>query len=93
MVCHAAMPVRRSPAGSHASSGRPARGWARLLVLGGAVLAVLGVGLFGSALVILGPLPDTLTGFAQRWGVRVLAAGMVSAGLWCAWTGWKRLTG
>ena len=55
------------------------------------MLAVLGVVLFGGALVVLGPLPDTLAGFAQRWGVRGLAAAMVSAGLWCAWTGWKRL--
>ncbi len=62
-------------------------------MLGGATLAVLGLVLFGGALVVLGPLPDTFTGFMQRWGVRVLAAGMVSAGLWCAWTGWKRLSG
>ena len=61
-------------------------------MLGGATLTVLGVVLFGGALVILGPLPDTITGFMQRWGVRVVAAGMVAAGLWCAWTGWKRLS-
>jgi protein-S-isoprenylcysteine O-methyltransferase Ste14 len=86
------MPVRRSRGYSRASPGRPARNRARLLVLGGATLTVLGVVLFGGALVILGPLPDTLTGFMQRWGVRVVAAGMVAAGLWCAWTGWKRLS-
>jgi hypothetical protein len=63
----------------------------RLLVLAGSVLALLGVALFGTALVVLGPLPDTFAEFAQRWGVRGPAALMVSGGLWCAWTGWKRL--
>jgi hypothetical protein len=62
-------------------------------VLGGATLTVSGLVLFGGALLILGPLPDTLTGFLQRWGVRALAAGLVFAGLWCAWTGWKRFSG
>jgi protein-S-isoprenylcysteine O-methyltransferase Ste14 len=86
----AARRSRRNPGDSH---DRPARPGARLLVLGGATLTVLGVVLFGGALVILGPLPDTLTGFLQRWAVRLLAAGMVSAGLWCAWTGWRRSRG
>ena len=87
------MPLRRSPRHPGASPGRPTRRWACLLLLGGATLTLLGVALFGSALIVLGPLPDTLTGFMQRWAVRGLAAGMVFAGLWCAWTGWKRLRG
>jgi protein-S-isoprenylcysteine O-methyltransferase Ste14 len=63
----------------------------RLLIVGGALLAVLGVLLFGGALLVLGPLPDTLGEFAARWVVRGLAALLVAAGLSCAWTGWKRL--
>ena len=47
--------------------------------------------LFGGALLVLGPLPNTLGEFAARWVVRGLAALLVAAGLWCAWTGWKRL--
>lgn len=62
----------------------------RLLVVGGAVLALLGVALFGTALVVLGPLPDTFAEFAQRWVVRGLSAAMVAGGLWCVWTGWNR---
>jgi hypothetical protein len=30
--------------------------------------------------------------FALRWLVRGLAALLVFGGLWCVWTGWKRLT-
>ncbi len=63
----------------------------RLLVVGGALLALLGVALFGTALVVLGPLPDTFGEFAQRWIVRGLSALLVAGGLWCAWTGWNRL--
>ena len=75
------------------SAGRPDARRGRLLVVGGLALAVLGVALFGSALVVLGPLPATFAEFALRWGVRGLAALLVSGGLWCAWTGWKRLHG
>ncbi len=73
------------------SAGRPGRLPARLLVVGGVALVLLGIALFGGALLILGPLPDTFAEFAQRWGVRGLAALLVSAGLWCVWTGKKRL--
>ncbi len=73
------------------ATGRADRRSARLLMVGGGVLALLGVALFGGALIVLGPLPDTFIEFAQRWGVRGLAALMVSGGLWCVWTGWKRL--
>jgi protein-S-isoprenylcysteine O-methyltransferase Ste14 len=75
------------------SAGRSDGRRGRLLVVSGLALAVLGVALFGSALVVLGPLPATLTEFALRWGVRGLAALLVAGGLWCAWTGWKRLHG
>ena len=64
----------------------------RLLVLAGVLLVLLGIALFGTALVVLGPLPDTLAEFAQRWIVRGLAAALVFSGLWCGWTGWKRLS-
>ena len=67
-------------------------GWSgRLLIIAGSVLAFLGVALFGGALLVLGPLPATVAEFALRWLVRGLAALLVFGGLWCAWTGWKRL--
>jgi protein-S-isoprenylcysteine O-methyltransferase Ste14 len=62
----------------------------RLLIIAGSVLAFLGVALFGAALLVLGPLPATVTEFALRWLVRGLAALLVFGGLWCAWTGWQR---
>ncbi|HVH21989.1 MAG TPA: hypothetical protein VNA11_06000 [Pseudonocardia sp.] len=73
------------------SAGRAAGRSGRLLVLAGVLSVLLGIALFGTALVVLGPLPDTLAEFAQRWIARGLAAALVFGGLWCAWTGWKRL--
>ncbi len=73
------------------STDRPGRRSGRLLVAGGGIVALLGVALFGAFLAIRGPLPDTLAEFAQRWAVRGVAAVLVFGGLWCAWTGWKRL--
>jgi protein-S-isoprenylcysteine O-methyltransferase Ste14 len=73
------------------SADRAGRRSGRLLAVGGGVLALLGVALFGAFLVIRGPLPDTLAEFAQRWAVRGVAAVLVFGGLWCGWTGWKRL--
>ena len=75
------------------SAGRSDVRRGRLLVICGLALAVLGVALFSSALVVLAPLPATVGEFAVRWGVRGLAALLVSGGMWCAWTGWKRLHG
>jgi hypothetical protein len=74
------------------SASRGAGRSGRLLVLAGVLLVLLGIALFGTALVVLGPLPDTLGEFAQRWIVRGLAAALVFGGLWCSWTGWKRLS-
>jgi hypothetical protein len=73
------------------STGRAGGRSGRLLVVVGALLALLGVALFGTALVVLGPLPDTLGEFAQRWVVPGSAAALVFGGLWCVWTGWKRM--